>query len=283
MMFLRIHALSRCLQSSKYISTIRSTSTYSDEKITHFGFKNIDEKQKKLEVLSVFHKVADSYDLMNDAMSLGIHRIWKDLFLRRLDPGPRTKLLDVAGGTGDISFRFLNYVGEEALKKTDGASVTVLDINQSMLTVGQARAEKLGLNNGISWVQGDAQELPFPDNSFDCYTIAFGIRNVVRIDLALQEAFRVIKPGGRFMCLEFSKVKPQELETLYDMYSFQIIPPMGKLIAGDWDSYQYLVESIRKFPDQDTFAGLIKKAGFRFVTYENLTFGVATIHSGFKL
>lgn len=140
-----------------------------------------------------------------------------------------------------------------------------------------------GHNAGIRWLEGDAQSLPFQDNTFDCYTIAFGIRNVVRIELALQEAFRVLKPGGRFMCLEFSKVRPQELEALYDLYSFQVIPPMGKLLAGDWDSYQYLVESIRKFPDQETFAGMIKEAGFRFVTYEDLTFGVSAIHSGFKL
>lgn len=285
MVFARGIVAPLCRRSSNFnfVNTMRTNSTYSDEKITHFGFKNVDEKQKKAEVLSVFHKVADSYDLMNDAMSLGIHRVWKDLFLKRLDPGPRTKLLDVAGGTGDISFRFLDYVGQEALNRENGASVTVLDINKSMLTVGESRAQKLGYKNGISWVEGDAQELPFPDNSFDCYTVAFGIRNVVRIDLALREAYRVLKPGGRLMCLEFSKVTPQELETLYDLYSFQVIPPMGKLIAGDWDSYQYLVESIRNFPDQDTFAGMIKEAGFRFVTYENLTFGVAAIHSGFKL
>eukprot|EP00088_Acartia_fossae_P031506 TRINITY_DN32378_c0_g1_i1.p1 TRINITY_DN32378_c0_g1~~TRINITY_DN32378_c0_g1_i1.p1 ORF type:complete len:285 (+),score=-12.68 TRINITY_DN32378_c0_g1_i1:29-883(+) len=261
----------------------RLCSTYSDKKETHFGFKNVNEQKKKESVLNVFHSVADSYDLMNDAMSLGIHRVWKDTFIQRLGPGPRTKLLDVAGGTGDISFRFLDKVGKEALAQEDGASVTVFDINKSMLTVGKSRSEKLGHTQGISWVEGDAQSLPFPDNSFDCYTIAFGIRNVVRIDLVLQEAYRVLKPGGRFLCLEFSKVRPQELETIYDLYSFQVIPPMGKLLAGDWESYQYLVESIRKFPDQERFAGMIQDAGFRFVKYENLTFGVAAIHSGFKL
>eukprot|EP00088_Acartia_fossae_P011460 TRINITY_DN1582_c0_g1_i11.p1 TRINITY_DN1582_c0_g1~~TRINITY_DN1582_c0_g1_i11.p1 ORF type:complete len:297 (+),score=16.36 TRINITY_DN1582_c0_g1_i11:31-921(+) len=261
----------------------RQASTYSDDKTTHFGFKNVGEKEKKEAVLSVFHSVADSYDLMNDAMSLGIHRVWKDAFMKKLDPGPNTKLLDVAGGTGDISFRFLDYVGKEAVNKDDGASVTVFDINASMLKVGEARASELGHTKGISFVQGDAQELPFEDNTFDCYTIAFGIRNVVKIDEALKEAHRVLKPGGRFMCLEFSKVKPQELESLYDLYSFQVIPPMGKILAGDWDSYQYLVESIRKFPDQDTFAEMIREAGFSFVTYEDYTFGVAAVHSGFKL
>eukprot|EP00088_Acartia_fossae_P011465 TRINITY_DN1582_c0_g1_i16.p1 TRINITY_DN1582_c0_g1~~TRINITY_DN1582_c0_g1_i16.p1 ORF type:complete len:297 (+),score=20.03 TRINITY_DN1582_c0_g1_i16:31-921(+) len=262
---------------------VRQASTYSDDKTTHFGFKNVGEKEKKEAVLSVFHSVADSYDLMNDAMSLGIHRVWKDAFMKKLDPGPNTKLLDVAGGTGDISFRFLDYVGKEAVNKDDGASVTVFDINASMLKVGEARASELGHTKGISFVQGDAQELPFEDNTFDCYTIAFGIRNVVKIDEALKEAHRVLKPGGRFMCLEFSKVKPQELESLYDLYSFQVIPPMGKILAGDWDSYQYLVESIRKFPDQDTFAEMIREAGFSFVTYEDYTFGVAAVHSGFKL
>jgi len=261
----------------------RSTSSYSDERTTHFGYKDVGEKQKKEAVLEVFHNVADSYDLMNDAMSLGIHRVWKDYFMKKLDPGPTTKLLDVAGGTGDISFRFLDHVGKAALSREDGANVTVFDINASMLKVGEARAEKLGHIQGISFIEGDAQDLPFEDNTFDCYTIAFGIRNVVKIDLALKEAHRVLRPGGRFMCLEFSKVKPQELESLYDLYSFQVIPPMGKILAGDWDSYQYLVESIRKFPDQETFAGMIREAGFSFVKHEDLTLGVAAIHSGFKL
>ncbi|XP_023348245.1 uncharacterized protein LOC111716962 [Eurytemora carolleeae] len=275
---LRIHqsALNSCC-------LVKPCSTYSNEKQTHFGFKDVGEKEKKEAVLNVFHSVADTYDLMNDAMSLGIHRVWKDEFMKTLAPGPRTKLLDVAGGTGDISFRFLDYVGKDALNAENGAHVTVCDINKSMLGVGEARAHKLGHSSGISWVEGDAQELPFPDKSFDCYTIAFGIRNVVRIDLALTEAFRVLKPGGRFMCLEFSKVTPPELESLYDFYSFQVIPPMGKLLAGDWDSYQYLVESIRKFPDQEKFAGMLKNAGFRFVKYENYSFGVAAVHSGYKL
>lgn len=260
----------------------RKCSGYSNEKQTHFGYQTVGEDTKKEKVLGVFHSVADTYDLMNDAMSCGIHRLWKDYLITKLDPGPRTKLLDVAGGTGDIAFRFLKKVGADAVTSEEGASVVVCDINNSMLQVGAGRAKAQGHSSGISWVEGDAQKLPFPDASFDCYTIAFGIRNVVRIEEALAEAFRVLKPGGRFLCLEFSKVTTPGLDMLYDFYSFQIIPPMGKVVAGDWDSYQYLVESIRQFPDQETFAGMITRAGFRFVDYENLTAGVAAIHSGFK-
>lgn len=262
----------------------RECSGYSSDKQTHFGFKSVGEDVKKEKVLGVFHSVADTYDLMNDAMSAGVHRVWKDYFITLLDPGPRTNLLDVAGGTGDIAFRFLDKVGKEAASpEEEGASVVVCDINNSMLQVGESRAQGLGHHSGISWVEGDAQSLPFPDCTFDCYTIAFGIRNVVRVEEALSEAYRVLKPGGRFMCLEFSKVTTPGLDSLYDFYSFQVIPPMGKVLAGDWDSYQYLVESIRQFPDQETFADMIRTAGFRFVDYENLTFGVAAIHSGFKL
>lgn len=265
------------------VQSIRQCSSYSNEKQTHFGFQSVGEDVKKEKVLDVFHNVADSYDLMNDAMSAGVHRVWKDYFLMKLDPGPNTKMLDVAGGTGDIAFRFLDKVGKNACGQDNGASVVVCDINQSMLKVGESRAHKFGHKSGISWVEGDAQSLPFPDSTFDCYTIAFGIRNVVRVETALSEAYRVLKPGGRFMCLEFSKVTTPCLDSLYDFYSFEIIPPMGKILAGDWNSYQYLVESIRQFPDQDTFADMIRQSGFRFVQYENLTFGVAAIHSGYKL
>jgi len=257
---------------------LRQCSGYTNTKKTHFGFQSVGEEQKKEKVLSVFHNVADTYDLMNDVMSAGIHRVWKNYFMQKLDPGTSSKLLDVAGGTGDIAFRFLDHVGREG-----EASVVVCDINKSMLEVGEERAKALGYNKGVTWVEGDGQALPFPDNSFDCYTIAFGIRNVVRVDQALAEAYRVLRPGGRFLCLEFSKVHTPGLDALYDFYSFQVIPPMGKVIAGDWDSYQYLVESIRQFPDQETFARMIRDANFRFVDYENLSFGVAAIHSGFKL
>ena len=177
----------------------RLCSGYSSDRQTHFGFKSVGEDVKKEKVLGVFHAVADSYDLMNDAMSCGVHRVWKDYFMTKLDPGPKTKLLDVAGGTGDISFRFLEKVGKDALSREDGASVVVCDINASMLQVGEARAQSLGHTQGISWVEGDAQKLPFPDASFDAYTIAFGIRNVVRVEEALAEAYRVLKPGGRLV------------------------------------------------------------------------------------
>jgi len=270
---------SRFLTCPLPISTVRLCSGYTDTKQTHFGFQTVGEEQKKDKVLSVFHNVADTYDLMNDVMSAGIHRVWKDFLMKKLDPGSSTELLDVAGGTGDIAFRFLEHVGRTEHK----ARVVVCDINKSMLEVGEARAKVQGYNSGVSWVEGDAQALPFPDNSFDCYTIAFGIRNVVRVEQALAEAYRVLRPGGRFLCLEFSKVHTPGLDALYDFYSFQVIPPMGKVIAGDWDSYQYLVESIRQFPDQDTFAMMIRDANFKFVEYENLSFGVAAIHSGFKL
>jgi len=275
--------------NSKHLRSVLRHShqaSYTNEKETHFGYKTVGEEEKRDKVLEVFHNVADKYDLMNDAMSAGVHRLWKDHFIKRLNPGPKTSLLDVAGGTGDISFRFLDYVGKNNLKDVeneDGASVVVCDINASMLQVGEARAKSLGYTKGIGWKEGDAQNLPFDDNSFDAYTIAFGIRNVVRLEEALSEAYRVLKPGGRFMCLEFSKVTVPGLDILYDVYSFQVIPPLGKVLAGDWDSYQYLVESIRQFPDQQTFEQLIKNAGFRCVTHENLTGGVAAVHSGFKL
>ncbi|CAB0010297.1 unnamed protein product [Nesidiocoris tenuis] len=249
-----------------------------DDKQTHFGFETVKESEKTRKVCEVFHRVADTYDLMNDTMSAGIHRVWKDVFMERLSPPPGTKLLDVAGGTGDIAFRFVNYMKNSGHPGT----VTVCDINPDMLRVGQDRARKKNYTD-IDWVEGNAETLPFPDNSFSAYTIAFGIRNVTRIDLALKEAWRVLKPGGRFMCLEFSHVENEALRWVYDKYSFQMIPAMGQVIAGDWKSYQYLVESIRKFPVQETFAGMIESAGFWSVQYENLTFGVVAIHSGFKL
>ena len=261
----------------------RACSGYSKSKQTHFGFQTVDELQKKDKVLSVFHNVADTYDLMNDVMSAGVHRVWKDYFVNKLDASPGNKCLDVAGGTGDIAFRILDHIAKKN-SNSDEFKVIVCDINGSMLKVGEDRAINQGYNNdSLEWIEGDAQKLPFPDNSFDSYTIAFGIRNVVKVDQALSEAHRVLKPGGRFLCLEFSKVNAPVIDELYDFYSFQVIPPLGKVIAGDWESYQYLVESIRQFPDQDTFAEMIEAAGFNFVKYENLTFGVAAIHSGFKL
>lgn len=253
---------------------------YSSEAETHFGFKTVTEREKKEKVLGVFNNVAEKYDLMNDAMSFGIHRIWKNIFVSALNPSPGTRLLDVAGGTGDIAFRFLDHnPGDKS------SHVTVCDINQNMLDVGAQRAKNLGYApESISFIQGDAQDLSsFPDASFDAYTIAFGIRNVVKIDQALKEAYRVLRPGGRFLCLEFSHVDNPVLNPIYEAYSFNVIPPMGKVLAGDWDSYQYLVESIRKFPKQDDFSEMIRCAGFRLVRHTDLTLGVAAIHTGFKL
>jgi demethylmenaquinone methyltransferase/2-methoxy-6-polyprenyl-1,4-benzoquinol methylase len=226
-------------------------------------------------VHGVFTKVASKYDVMNDAMSLGIHRLWKDAMMDWLAPRPGQKLLDVAGGTGDISFRFLN--------RAPGAHATVLDMTESMLVEGRKRAEAAEMADSLDWVVGDAMALPFEANTFDVYTISFGIRNVTRIPDALSEAFRVLKPGGRLMVLEFSQIPNDLMQKVYDLYSFNIIPKMGQVIANDSASYQYLVESIRKFPDQESFAGMIRAAGFENVSYRNLSMGIAALHSGWKI
>ncbi|PSN38104.1 2-methoxy-6-polyprenyl-1, partial [Blattella germanica] len=248
---------------------------------THFGFETVKEDEKAEKVYSVFENVANKYDVMNDTMSFGVHRVWKDIFVQRLGPTSDTKLLDVAGGTGDIAFRFLKYL---QLEGTTTGKVTVCDINDAMLEVGRARANKLGFpDSNIDWLQGDAEQLPVEDSAYTAYTIAFGIRNVTHIDRALKEAYRVLKPGGRFMCLEFSHLNNNVLQWMYDQYSFQVIPVMGQLIAGQWKPYQYLVESIRQFPNQEDFKSMIEDAGFSHVEYENLTFGVVAIHSAFKL
>ncbi|UWQ95663.1 bifunctional demethylmenaquinone methyltransferase/2-methoxy-6-polyprenyl-1,4-benzoquinol methylase UbiE [Rhodobacteraceae bacterium M385] len=246
-----------------------------DDQTTHFGFQDVAEDQKAGMVHGVFTNVASKYDVMNDVMSVGIHRVWKDAMMDWLAPRDDQKLLDVAGGTGDISFRFL--------KRAPGAHATVFDMTQSMLDEGEKRAEAEALADHLDWVCGDAMALPFADNSFDVYTISFGIRNVTRINEALSEAYRVLRPGGRLMVLEFSQLPNDGMQKLYDLYSFNVIPRMGQLIAGDRDSYQYLVESIRKFPDQDTFAGMIRDAGFEQVKYRNLSMGIAALHSGWKI
>ncbi len=247
----------------------------SDDKTTHFGFKTVNETDKAGMVHGVFTNVASKYDVMNDVMSVGIHRLWKDAMMDWLAPRAGQRLLDVAGGTGDISFRFLN--------RADQTNAVVLDMTESMLVEGRQRAEAGNMANRLDWVVGDAMALPFEDNSFDRYTISFGIRNVTRIPDALKEAYRVLKPGGRLMVLEFSQLPNAGMQKLYDLYSFNVIPRMGKLIADDYDSYQYLVESIRKFPDQETFKGMIQDAGFDNVKYRNLTMGVAALHSGWKI
>ena len=250
-------------------------SAMSEKRTTHFGFEDIPEDEKAGRVHGVFSSVANRYDVMNDLMSGGVHRLWKEALIDWLAPRPGMHLLDVAGGTGDIAFRFL--------KRLHGQGrVTVCDMTEAMLVEGAARAERQGIE-GVDWVCGDAMKLPFGDKSYDAYTIAFGIRNVTRLEDALAEAYRVLKPGGRFLCLEFSRVPVPLLRKLYDSYSFNVIPAMGRAVTGDRDSYQYLVESIRRFPDQETFAAMIRDAGFGRVRYRNLTLGVAAIHSGWRL
>ena len=246
-----------------------------DNQTTHFGFETVAEGDKAGLVQGVFSSVASKYDVMNDAMSLGIHRIWKDAMMDWLAPRAGQKLLDVAGGTGDISFRFL--------KRAGSGHATVLDLTEPMLIEGRKRAEAAQLDNSLDWIVGDAMALPFEDNTFDVYTISFGIRNVTRPQEALNEAYRVLKPGGRLMVLEFSHIPNDMLQKMYDLYSFNAIPVMGKVITGDRDSYQYLVESIRKFPDQDTFLEMVKTAGFDNAKYRNLSLGIAALHSGWKL
>ncbi|SFM61493.1 bifunctional demethylmenaquinone methyltransferase/2-methoxy-6-polyprenyl-1,4-benzoquinol methylase UbiE [Shimia aestuarii] len=246
-----------------------------DQTTTHFGFTTVPEAEKAGKVQGVFNSVASKYDIMNDVMSMGIHRVWKDAMMDWLAPRPGQRLLDVAGGTGDISFRFLKRAGH--------GHATVLDLTEPMLVEGRKRAEADQMADSLNWVVGDAMALPFEDNTFDVYTISFGIRNVTRPQEALNEAYRVLKPGGRLMVLEFSQIPNDMMQKVYDLYSFNIIPRMGQAIANDRDSYQYLVESIRKFPDQETFLDMVKTAGFGNAKYRNLTLGIAALHSGWKL
>ncbi len=245
---------------------------------TSYGFRQVGAGEKQPLVNEVFHKVANRYDLMNDLMSAGMHRVWKDAMIAWLNPPKRPgwKVLDVAGGTGDIAFRIV-----EASRRN--AHAPVLDINGSMLQVGRERAEKNGLAPYLDFVEANAEELPFADATFDAYTIAFGIRNVPRIEAALSEAFRVLKPGGRFLCLEFSDVDMPLLDRVYDAWSFNAIPKIGQMVTGDGEPYAYLVESIRKFPDQNNFARMIAEAGFGRVSFRNYSGGIAALHSGWKL
>lgn len=241
-----------------------------------FGFARVAEGARQDLVNQVFSKVAPRYDLMNDLMSGGLHRLWKDELIGALAP-PKGEtpfaLLDVAGGTGDVAFRFLDAAGR-------GGSAVICDISAEMMEAGKARA---GGRRALEFVQANAENLPFEDRSFDAYTIAFGIRNVTHIDKVLCEAFRVLKPGGRFLCLEFSSVEMPLLDTLYDAYSLNAIPQLGQLVAGDAESYRYLVESIRRFPDQERFVQMIRDAGFERVRYRNLTGGIAAIHAAWRL
>ena len=245
------------------------------EQTTHFGFETVPEAEKAKKVQGVFTSVASKYDVMNDVMSLGVHRIWKEAMMDWLAPRPSQKLLDVAGGTGDISFKFL--------KRAGSGHATVLDITENMLIEGRKRAEANQVLDSLNWVVGDAMALPFADNSFDVYTISFGIRNVTRPQEALNEAFRVLRPGGRLMVLEFSQIPVPLAQKAYDFYSFNVIPRMGKLITNDRDSYQYLIESIRKFPNQETFLSMVRQAGFENANYRNLSLGIAALHSGWKI
>ncbi len=245
---------------------------------THFGEQTVPLGDKQGMVDDVFRSVARRYDLMNDLMSGGIHRAWKSALVTAVNPPKNDRpfvVLDVAGGTGDIAFRVAQAGGA-------GTQATVCDINADMLSVGRERAEALGLSN-VSFEQGNAEELPYADRSFDCVTIAFGIRNVPRIERALAEFYRVLRIGGHFVCLEFSAVDVPGLDKLYDLYSFQVIPRVGQAVTGDRDAYQYLVESIRKFPKPQAFKQMIEQAGFRRVSVTPMTGGVVALHSGWRL
>jgi demethylmenaquinone methyltransferase/2-methoxy-6-polyprenyl-1,4-benzoquinol methylase len=249
-----------------------------DSSTASFGYRDVPEAEKEGLVREVFSSVARRYDLMNDLMSGGIHRLWKDAMVEWLDPRPGLRFLDVAGGTGDIAFR----IADAARKRGGEAEIVVCDINADMLNEGVARAERRG-EHAISWVCGDAERLPVPDASVDVYTIAFGIRNVTHIDQALSEARRVLKHGGRFLCLEFSRVEAPGLDALYDVYSMNVLPRIGQMVAGDAQAYRYLAESIRRFPPQREFARMIEKAGLSRVAVRNLTGGIAAMHSAWRI
>lgn len=241
---------------------------------THFGFQDINISEKNSLVRNVFNSVAPNYDLMNDLMSGGIHRLWKNVLISRLKPQKNMQLIDVGGGTGDLAFKFLQNGGKD---------VVIADINEEMLKIGRDRALNQGLITNPIWINGNAEQLPFEDASFDAYITAFCLRNVTHLDKALREAYRLLKPGGHFLCLEFSKVILPALSELYDTYSFKILPLIGEIVTKDRDSYQYLAESIRLFPPQGAFTSLIKQAGLEQISYQNLSGGIAAIHSAWKV
>ena len=251
-----------------------SDAPVSGEGTTHFGFRRVAVAEKAKLVRGVFDRVANRYDLMNDLMSGGVHRLWKGAMIDWLSPRPGLQVLDVGGGTGDIAFR---------LHQRGAGSVVVVDVNREMLAVGRDRAIDRGLIDGLSWVCGDAESLPVANASVDAYTIAFCIRNVTHIERALAEARRVLRPGGRFLCLEFSRVSLPVLDRLYETYSFTMLPMLGRFVAGDADAYRYLAESIRRFPSQRAFAKMIGDAGLRRVAYRNLSGGIAALHSAWRI
>ncbi|MFK7839064.1 MAG: bifunctional demethylmenaquinone methyltransferase/2-methoxy-6-polyprenyl-1,4-benzoquinol methylase UbiE [Bdellovibrionales bacterium] len=242
---------------------------------TQFGEQTVTPEEKTNLVHGVFDSVAIKYDIMNDLMSGGLHRIWKDRLIRMIRPKPSQKFLDVAGGTGDIAFRLRRRLGPKA-------NITICDLTPAMLEVGRDRAIDKGWIQSFDWVSGNAENLPFEDNEFDVYTIAFGLRNVTHIDNALNEAYRILKPGGKFFCLEFSQVENPTFAKAYDLYSFNAIPKIGKAITKDEESYQYLVESIRKFPNQRKLEKRLKEAGFNKTNFLNMSMGIVAIHSGIK-
>ena len=247
--------------------------TENREKLADFGFHRVPEDERAGLVGAVFDSVASRYDLMNDLMSGGLHRLWKTSLIDWLKPRPGMRLIDIAGGTGDVAERIVARTGE----------VTVCDINAAMIETGRDRALDKGIVSGIRWVCGDAEALPFAANSADGCTIAFGLRNVTHRNTALAEARRILAPGGQFLCLEFSRVVLPLLAPIYELYSFKLVPALGGMVTGDRDSYRYLVESIRRFPDQDNLAGEMRRAGFANVTYRNLSGGIVAIHSGWRV
>lgn len=257
------------------IETQNTSQTQSDESKTHFGFTQVETEKKASMVADVFDSVAAKYDIMNDIMSMGIHRVWKRFTIDCSGVRSGQRVLDLAGGTGDLAAKFSKLVG-------DSGQVILADINRSMLTVGRTKLRDMGIVGNLDYVQANAEALPFPDNYFDAITIAFGLRNVTDKDKALASMYRVLKPGGRLLVLEFSKPTQEWLSKVYDMYSFHILPKMGELVANDSESYQYLAESIRMHPDQDTLKDMMETAGFDQTEYFNLTGGIVALHRGFK-
>ncbi len=272
---------------TKALSIMTDETAPGADETTHFGFASVPTIAKAHHVRAVFDSVAPKYDLMNDLMSGGVHRLWKTAMVDWLAPRAGWSIVDVAGGTGDIAFRLLERMAGRASPSSGTAgpasNVTVCDINEAMLSHGRDRALDRGLLRGLTWAVGNAEHTPFEDMTFDAYTIAFGLRNVTDIDTALRDAHRVLKPGGRLMCLEFSKVVLPGLDALYDRYSFSVLPRLGKAIAGDAEAYRYLAESIRRFPDQTTLADKLDAAGFARVSYRNLSGGIAAIHSAWRV